>query len=448
LSWWAAAVLASVPCAAQQPAGAPGVAAHESLPPLDARTRARVLRLERRAAPPADPTNRVADDPRAARLGQFLFFDARLSRDGRFSCASCHDPAQAFTDGRRVSEGRVPLARNAPTLLDVARQRWLFWDGRADSLWAQALQPLEHKDEFDTGRVELARRVHGERELRTAYEALFGALPELGDERRFPPGARPCADEADPRALAWLAMEAADRRAVERVLANLGKALAAYQRRLLPRGSPFDRYVAALREQGEAATGTVDEAARASAYPAAARRGLELFLGKADCRRCHAGATFSDQEFHNIGLAGPDGGPPRDAGRHAGLRALRDDPFNAHGTFSDQRDGARARELGQLVAGPETWATFRTPTLRNVARTAPYMHAGQFATLREVLQYYSTLEGSVPVGHHGETVLQPLKLGAAELDDLAAFLDSLTDPPLAEELLRAPPSPLPDEPPR
>lgn len=394
---------------------------------LDERTRSIVASLTRHALLPPDPTNAVADDPRAAALGQFLFFDARLSPDGKFACATCHDPARAFADGEPLARGRVTLARNTPTLLDAARVRWLFWDGRADSLWSQALVPLESDDEMGTNRGRVAHHIASDPELKRAYESLFGVLPDLA---RVPRDAGPLGGAEDPRRRAWLALAKTERTAVERVFANVGKALAAYERRLLPSGSPFDENVARVRRGHESTT-----------YPEAARRGLVLFFGRANCRSCHVGPTFSDQEFHNIGVPARDGSSARDSARHGGITQLLRDPFNARGPYSDARDGESARELAQLDATPEVWAAWRTPSLRNVARTAPYMHQGQFATLRDVLEYYSTLKDSVPVGHHGEKVLTPLNLTDSEIADLVAFLETLTDPELPAELLRAPSTP-------
>lgn len=418
--------------------------ASDALPgEFDERTIARILRLVRPASAPLDPTNRVADDPRAARLGQFLFFDKRLSRNRDLACVSCHDPELAFCDGKPLARGLGETRRNAPGLLDVGLARWLFWDGRADSLWSQALQPLENDLELGGSRTDLARLVATDGELRKAYEALFAPLPETFDEQRFPRGARPAqhpgltSGASDARASAWDAMAPEDRALVERIAANVGKSIAAYERRLSSRGSPFDEFTAALKAR---------DAQRLAAYPPAARRGLALFLGKANCRSCHGGALFSDQEFHNIGVAdrGADGALLRetsDPGRYQGIELLLADPFNARGVHSDARAGEHARELDQLRQNAEAWGQHRTPSLRNVARTAPYMHQGQFATLREVLEFYSTLRGAVPAGHHGETVLRKLDLAPAEIDDLLAFLESLNDPPLAPELCRQPPTP-------
>lgn len=350
--------------------------------------------------PPPDPTNAHADDPRAARLGQRLFFDPRVSRNGELSCASCHDPAQSFSDGREVGEGLGPLERNTPALWNVAYQRWYFWDGRADTLWAQALQPTENELELGASRASVAQLIAGDEVLASEYEAVFGPLPD-----------EPVGE------------------ALERVFANYGKALAAYERQLVSRRSAFDVYVEGLRED--------DEAKRAALSPSEVR-GLKIFLGKGRCRMCHAGPNFSDGEFHGTGVAPLGGGDLFDPARYDGVRAVLADPFNALGRHSDARGGAAAEKLETLASGPETWGEFKTPTLRNVARTAPYMHQGQFATIAEVVLFYSTLKGSAPPGHHQEQVLKPLELSAREQSDLVAFLESLTDESLDPSLLAPP----------
>ncbi len=391
----AAVVLAFVPRASQ---AAPAPSRLDAK--LDAKEVAKVLSHSPLAGPPPDPTNAHADDPAAARLGQFLFFDKRLSANGEIACATCHDPARQFADGKSLSQGLGTGKRHVPSLLNVAWQRWLFWDGRADSPWAQAGRPIESPSEMGSDRARVARLVAGDSDLRAAYEAVFGTV-------------------ADPAAS-------------DRILVQTGKALEAYERKLVSGDSAFDRFAAALR--------TGDEVGEAR-YPEAARRGLALFIGKANCRLCHAGPLFSDGEFHNIGVPTLDKSAPRDAGRYEGVEEVRRDPFNAAGVHSDDPKGPRAAELGSLARTSDLWGEFRTPTLRNVARTAPYMHQGQFATLRDVLHYYSTLEGTVPAGHHGEQVIKPLHLSDGEIDDLIAFLGTLDgkDPPA--ELLAPPPSP-------
>jgi len=239
-------------------------------------------------------------------------------------------------------------------------------------------------------------------------------------------------DPEDPHHVAYTSMTPADRHAVDRVMSNLVKAIAAYERRLVRGPASFDAFAAGVR---------ANDAERMAAISPAAQRGLRLFIGRAGCRTCHVGATFSDGAFHNTGVPPADGGAPRDAGRYTGLPIVRADPFNAAGAFSDDPDGAAAARVQRLVAGPETWGQFKTPTLRNVAETAPYMHAGQLATLEAVVRYYSTLDGAILPTHHQETILAPLDLSEMEIADLVAFLETLSGAPLDPSLLERPPSP-------
>ena len=229
-------------------------------------------------------------------------------------------------------------------------------------------------------------------------------------------------------------MSEQDREAVNRIFANLGKAIAAYERKLVSRRSPFDRFAEGL------ATGDVER--MNAALSPSAQRGLELFISpRAGCTLCHNGPNFSDGEFHSIGVPPAGGGLPTDPGRYVGVEVLRRDPFNALGSFSDAPDGSTAARTGSIANGPHNWGNFKTPTLRNVARTAPYMHQGQFATLDEVLHYYSTLEGAVQLDHHQEQILKPLQLSEQEREDLRAFLESLTDEGIDPALLEAPDAP-------
>ena len=281
----------------------------------------------------------------------------------------------------------------------------------------------------------IAHLIHGDATLRAEYEAVFGALPSLGDGERFPPHARPVrGDPTHPHDAAWRMMDDGDRAAIDRVFANYGKALAAYQERLVSARSPFDVFAEGLAE---------GDPGKLAALAPEARRGLGIFLGKGLCRTCHAGPNFTDGEFHGTGVAPLGGGNLFDAARYDGARLVGEDPFNALGPHSDDPDGERgerATQVRTLRRGPETWGEFKTPTLRNVALSAPYMHQGQFANLAEVVRFYSTLEGAAPPGHHQEQVLRPLNLDEGEQADLVAFLEALTDTNVDPSLL-APLSP-------
>jgi cytochrome c peroxidase len=385
------------------------------------------------ADPPPDATNRAFDDPTAARLGQRLFFDPRVSADGSRSCATCHDPGRGFADGLELpaplsAEG--VLTRHTPSLWNAAYGRWFFWDGRADTLWSQALHPTETEEELGGDRTAIARLIHADPVLRADYEQVFGPLPALDDDARFPEHARPVpGDPEHPHRQAWEAMAPPDREAVDRVFAGYGKALAAYQRLLVSRSSPFDVFAEGLAE------GDLEQQA---ALGPAERRGLRIFLDKGRCRMCHAGPNFTDGEFHGTGVAPLGGGDLFDAARYDGARLVQRDVFNALGAHSDDREGERATQVRTLRVGPESWGEFKTPSLRNVALSPPYMHQGQLATLEDVVRFYSTLEGAAPPGHHQEQVLQPLELSGQEQADLVAFLRALTDEAVDPALLTPP----------
>lgn len=360
---------------------------------------------------PSDPSNMVADDPQAATLGHKFFFDNRLSANGEISCATCHQPQRFFTDGLARAQGLGVTPRNTPTIVGTAFSPWLFWDGRKDSQWAQALGPLESAIEHGGNRAQYAHVIY--QHYRDDYEAIFGPLPDLSDSSRFPPSAGPVADSE--ASSAWEGMKAEDREAITRIYSNIGKAIAAYERLIMPGPSRFDRYVEALLAGDTETADTIltpDEFA-----------GLRLFIGEAECTNCHNGPLLTNNEFHNVGVP-PVANLPDDVGRLAGVQQVLHDEFNCLAPYSD----AEASACGELrfvkTQGEELEGAFRTPGLRNVAETAPYMHAGQFTTLREVLEHYNEAPGAA----FGHSELKPLKLSETELEQLEAFLHSLSGP--------------------
>ncbi len=367
--------------------------------------------------PPPDPTNRWAEVPEAAEFGRRLFYDPRFSGAGDVSCATCHQPDRAWTDGRSLALGAAQTSRHAPSLHNAAHQRWLFWDGRADSLWAQALGPLEDEREHAGSRLQYAHTIYGDPRLRGNYERIFGALPDLSDAARFPAEGRPVGDPDHPHQRAWDAMRSEDRDAVTEVFVRMGKAIAAFERRMVTAQAPFDVFVEGVR---------VGDIEKQAALEPTARDGLRLFLGEARCHLCHDGPLFSDLEFHVTGAPPLDPSLPEDLGRAAGISALAEDDFNGTGRWSDD-PGGQARYKVEMLPDPEGWrSAFKTPSLRNVAKTAPYMHQGQLASLEEVLDFYSTLEGA-DLSDAREQLLEPLDLGEEQRVALMAFLRSLTD---------------------
>lgn len=398
---------------------------------LTALERDRLALIGPAADPPLDPTNRLDGDPRAEWLGQALFFDPALSAVG-VSCASCHPPEHGFADPAPLSEGAGTTRRHAPTVLYAGWQRWLTWDGAADSLWMQALGPIEHPDEMATPRTEAARRVATHPVYGPVLRELIGPLPDLADRERFP-AARPVPEApTDPLHLAWEGMDPADRAVVDDVFVAIGKALAAYERRLAPGPAPFDAWAEAVLDD--------EPAAARRALSDEARLGAKLFLDEARCHACHLGPALSNLEFHNLDLPPPFWARDRDWGRADGVRRLLASPFNAAGPHSDAPDGPDAALLATLVVDdPELAGRFRTPPLRDVARTAPYMHSGHFETLREVVDFYAEPpEQGADVGHRDDQLFLPLELDEAERDALVALLEALTGAPLDPALLGPP----------
>ncbi len=395
---------------------------------------ARILRHSPLPAAPLDPTNAVSGDPRAARFGQFLFFDTRFSSNGKVSCATCHVPEKAFADGRSLAQGVGDATRHAPALWNVADNRWFFWDGRADSLWAQALSPLENPLEHGTSRLAVVRMLEADEELRRAYQNLFGQLPELSEAARALPAARPVPDDGKaPEHVAWLSLAAEERRAIDIVFSNVGKCIAAYVRLIRSGHAPFDVFVEGLRD---------GDPAKLAALSPSAQRGLQLFDGRANCRNCHSGPDFTDKEFHSVRVPSASRSLERDPGRYTGITRVLTDPFNGLGEFSDDRGEAARERLSFLDNRTSNQGQFKTPSLRNVAVTAPYMHQGQMATLRDVLHHYSVFDKTFdPLKGHFELTLQPLHLTDQETDDLIAFLESLTDTALDPTLMAQPTSP-------
>jgi cytochrome c peroxidase len=374
--------------------------------------------------PPPDPTNAYAENPAAARLGQILFFDPRFSRDGKVSCATCHRPSQGFGDGMGLSD-RFALDRNVPTLWNVAYNRWYFWDGRSDSLWSQALKPLENPREQGGSRLQFVHLILQDPRLKGLYESVFGPMGALGDPERFPAAGGPfCRPEGGPLHQAWMSMAEGDREIVNRCFANLGKAIAAYERRLQSRRSPFDVFVEGIRSS---------DPSKLSTFSPRARKGLKLFIGRGNCRLCHSGPAFTDGEFHNLGIPPVRGGLTAD--RYAAIAELRLDPFNSKGAYSD--DAAHGGlKLDYLFLHQDLWGQVKTPSLRNVAKTAPYMNQGQFKSLKDVVRFYSTLDGMVRAGHHERAILAPVNLTPEESAALLSFLESLTDEQIDESLLK------------
>jgi cytochrome c peroxidase len=357
---------------------------------------------------PPDPSNDYADDGQAAELGRKFFFDTRFSGNKKVSCATCHREDYFFTDDLPLAHGMGTTARRTMPLEGTAYYPWLFWDGRKDSLWSQALGPLESIVEHGISRIFAVSVIkdHYEKE----YESVFGPLPAVMKIGKLP--ARPAVD--DPGAYkAWLRYSVEDRRTVNEVYSNFGKAIAAYVRTIMPGESRFDRYVAVV--VGD------DSGDPARILNSQEAEGLRLFIGRAKCTNCHIGPLFTNAGFHNLGIP-PSSGMPFDPGRKEGIGLVLADEFNCLGPYSDA-SGKECQQLWYMDTDDSKYiGAMKTPTLRNVVQRPPYMHAGQFSTIREVLEFYRQSKNP-EIGHQDLT--------DEDLAALEAFLGTLSGPILS-----------------
>jgi cytochrome c peroxidase len=310
-----------------------------------------------------DATNRASGRGTAIELGERLFFDARLSVSGRFSCASCHVPERNWTDNKVRGVAAAEVDRNTPTLMNVRLGGWYGWDGGADSLWSQSIRPILDARELGATPHHVAEAMRKDEQLSCRYRRAFGEAPSATDD--------------------------------EEVLVNVAKALAAFQETFETPPTPFDRFRSALARGQRPQAGT---------YSEAAQRGLKIFIGKGNCSTCHSGPNFTNGEFANNGFSS-------DPGRPEGLKVAQASRFNLAGRYND--DPLKAM---RAVQEPEAGA-FKVPTLRHLMLTAPYGHDGKRETLAEVVRHYS---------EKGSAALPALKLTTAEQTDLVVFLESIS----------------------
>ena len=333
----------------------------------------------------SDPSNRVSNNARAIALGKALFNDPVLSVDGAFSCASCHDPEQAFATSEARALGRVLLDRNTPSLRNLAGLRWHGWGGKSDNLWAASLHPIIEEQEM----------AHSPESLKTAitesayiddYEAIFGVIQNQGPEL---------------------------------VLVNTAKALSAYLETLVTDRTQFDDFRDALERRDFPAS---------AYYPEAGQRGLQLFLGRGNCVFCHNGPRFSNNEFHDASVPYFLNETEVDEGRFRGLNFLLSSPYTLDGDWNDDPDKQGAWAVRNVRRSHADFGTFRTPSLRGVAETAPYMHDGSLRDLNAVIRHYSKIN-TERLHADGEAILSQLNLSEQEIADLVAFLMTLSKAP-------------------
>ncbi|HEX2651009.1 MAG TPA: cytochrome c peroxidase [Burkholderiales bacterium] len=283
----------------------------------------------------ADPKNRVSGKREAIELGERLFFDRRMSGGGKFSCGSCHIPERNWTDNQTRGAAISEVERNTPTLMNVRLGHLFGWDGATDNLAAQSVRPILDARELGSSARHVAELMRRDDQLACRYRKSFGAAPSSSDDQA--------------------------------VLADVGKALAAFVETFETPPTPFDQFRDSLAK-GE----------KNAPYAEAARRGLKIFVGKGGCDNCHGGPNFTSGELRDNGFA----------------------TLAAQGRADPGRNGA-----------------FKVPTLRHLLLTAPYGHHGQLGSLADVVRHYS---------ERGSTEVGPLKLTAAEQSDLVVFLESLS----------------------
>ena len=375
------------------------------------------LRLSQLPAPPPDPSNAVEGSPAAIDLGRKIFNDTRFSKNQAVSCASCHDAQKQFQDGLPVGRGVGTGSRRTMPIVGSGHSSWLFWDGRKDSLWAQALGPLEDAAEHGGNRTRYAHLI--QTHCRPAYEGVFGKMPALPTA---PLDASPTGTPAEK--VEWQAMDLGTKQNVNRVFANVGKAIAAYEKTLTHGETRFDRYVEGIVGRTLQTQGLLTQQEVS---------GLRVFIGKGQCVTCHSGPLFTDQSFHNTGVPPRDTNKP-DQGRSAAIAKVQSDEFNCLGAFSDAK-ASQCLELRFLTTDDRLLAgAFKTPSLRDVALRPPYMHAGQFSSIKDVIAHYAR----APAASIGQTELadggsrhserKPIRLSEHEANALVSFLATLSSP--------------------
>jgi cytochrome c peroxidase len=336
--------------------------------------------------PPVPVPENNPQTPEKIALGDKLFHDKRFSSTGDVSCATCHDAQKAFTDSPlKVSEGIQKLTgtRNAPTVVNSAYFTTFFWDGRSPDLEDQSIHPFVNPVEMGLANHEpILEIVRNDPEYAPAFQQVFGKSGE------------------------------------QITLTEVIQAIASFERTIVAGDTPFDRWYFAGDGRG---------------MSDAAKRGFEVFIGQGRCVSCHVieqtQALFTDNRFHNIGV---------------GINDIQQDVPELAGAFLKAKaegldvdiavlTDSKTSELGRFAISEQfdDMGAFKTSTLRNIALTAPYMHDGSLATLRDVVVHYNNGGFS----KEGEQVnaflsggIRPLNLSEQQIDDLVAFMEALTSP--------------------
>ncbi len=357
-------------------------------------------------AVPPDPANELSGLRWAEKLGESLFSDTTLSANQSVSCASCHQPENGFTDKLSVGVGLEKGVRNTQGLLDIGLQRWFGWDGGADSLWAASLRPMFNAHEMGNDITSLANTLRSNEMLLTALQSNYIDHSTTDISNNDIQTNNTSADENKP------IVNLSD----EELVVVAAKSIAAFMRTLRSERSEFDRYRDALAN---------DDVKAQASYSESAKRGLKIFIGEANCRVCHFGSNFSNGEFHDTGRPFFTEVGVVDSGRYGGIKRVKQDRFNLlsqYGETSSHNDKLKTKDvkLSQL-----NWGQWRTPSLRNLDLTGPYMHDGSLETLRDVVDAYADIDPD-RLHAEGEAILRPLDLNDDQRNDLVNFLRSLS----------------------
>lgn len=397
------------------------------------------------------------------KFGKKLFFDPRFSQSGQIACSSCHEPELDFTDGRPTSIGLGTTSRNAPSLVNVRLNHWFFWDGRAHTLEKQVFGPIEAAKEHGSNMGQVTKNIV--RFYKDEYETLFPPISEnlvsvIRDNFDISPKHKtiPSLDiklssyavgtlsshdkqtriihEAASKALSpykyfsevttnieqppsdWVIrfnqLDPELKSELQAIYQNFAQAIASYERTIVALDSPFDRFLAKLSDKKDTQASFVE------GFGQEEWSGFKVFINS-ECHSCHRGANFTDQQFHNVGL--PEQSLPLDIGRAKGVLVAKLEQLNCEDQLSISES---CSELEFIDANNvETMGAFKTPSLRNLSKTAPYMHDGRFSSLESVLTHYQDSNIEPAIGHRSEAIPTNLNWTKVEQKLLIKFLRSL-----------------------
>ena len=412
-------------------------------------------------------------EKKLAIFGKALFEDKRFSANGKISCSKCHDSQQSYSDGLKKAEGLGKTNRRAPSIINSFASHWFFWDGRSDSLESQALGPIEHPKEHGISRTHVVSLI--KKYYLDEFETHFGKWPS-SLQAELPTEASPKNSNASmsskmsmytlaslksfalqdkilslaskidstPTKIiseitdltpntpqdwssSWNSLTSEQQKDINFVFSCFGKAIAQFEKGIVAIRSPFDLFAKNL------ISGKSEQESFVKGFKEKELIGLKIFTGPGQCSTCHMGPNFTDQQFHNIGLPLSshdilkDPSLYIDVGRSVGVLIAKSSPFNCLGDYFSNTSES-CKELPWLAEDSlELVGAFKTPSLRNVEERAPYTHDGRFSNLKDLLTHYKDLDPEAGIGHLEETLLE-ISLNEKDLEDLEAFLRSLTSP--------------------